>query len=42
MSITAMVEKNTIRLPPGVAWPDGTQVREEPFAASSGPTFADR
>ena len=42
MSITAIVEQNTIRLPPGVAWTDGTQVRVEPLAAASAPTFADR
>jgi hypothetical protein len=30
MSITAIVEKDTIKLPEGVHWPDGTQVHIEP------------
>lgn len=31
MSITAVVEKNTIKLPAGSHLPDGTQVRVEPI-----------
>ena len=30
MSITAIVEKDTIKLPEGVHWPDGTRVHIEP------------
>ena len=30
MSITATVENDTIKLPPGVHLPDGTRVRVEP------------
>ena len=30
MSITAIVEKDTIKLPDGVHWPDGTRVHIEP------------
>ncbi len=30
MSITAIVENDTIKLPPGVHLPDGTKVRVEP------------
>ncbi len=33
MSITAVVEKNTIKLPEGSYLPDGTPVRIEPLAA---------
>ncbi len=33
MSITAVVEKDSIKLPPGVHLPDGTPVRVEPIAA---------
>ncbi len=30
MSITATVENGTIKLPPGVDWPDGMRVKIEP------------
>ena len=30
MSITAIVENDTIKLPDGVHWPDGTRVHIEP------------
>ena len=30
MSITAIVENDTIKLPEGVHWPDGTKVHLEP------------
>ncbi len=42
MSITAVVEKNTIILPLGVNLPDGTQVRVEPLEAASRSTFGKR
>lgn len=37
MSITATVENDTIKLPPGVHWPDGTRVilSPEPSTARS-------
>ena len=41
MSITATVEKDTIKLPPGVHFPDGTPVRIEPIE-DHGPTLAER
>ena len=42
MSITAVVEKNSIKLPPGVHLPDGTSVRVEPIAAPAPATFGQR
>jgi hypothetical protein len=42
MSITATVENNTIKLPPGVHLPDGTPVRVEPLDAEPTSTFAQR
>jgi hypothetical protein len=41
MSITATVENNTIKLPPGVNLPDGTTVRVEPIE-SAGRNLAER
>ncbi len=41
MSITAVVEKNTIKLPEGSHLPDGTQVRVEPLTTGSR-TLAER
>ena len=40
MSIVAIVEKDTIRLPPGVHLPDGTMVRVEPEGESWGNSLA--
>jgi hypothetical protein len=42
MSITAVVEKNTIKLPPGVHLPDGTPVRVEPLEPEPKAPFARR
>ena len=36
MSITATVENDTIKLPPGVHLPDGTRVRVEPEQPAEG------
>jgi hypothetical protein len=36
MSITAIVQNDTIKLPPGVHLPDGTKVRVEPEPATDG------
>ena len=36
MSITATVENDTIKLPPGVHLPDGTRVRVEPEQRGEG------
>lgn len=41
MSFTATVEKDTIKLPPGVHLPDGTQVTVEP-AEDRHQSFAER
>ena len=41
MSITAVVEKNTIKLPEGTHLPDGTAVRIEPIEADV-PNLAER
>ena len=41
MSITAIVENGTIKLPADVHLPDGTQVRVEPIE-DIGPTLAER
>ncbi|MBX3748064.1 MAG: hypothetical protein KF833_22380 [Verrucomicrobiae bacterium] len=40
MSIVAIVEKDTIRLPPGVHLPDGTMVRVELEGESVGNSLA--
>ena len=42
MSITAVVEKNTIKLPEGTHLPDGTAVRIEPIGTEATGTFAQR
>ena len=47
MSITGIVENNTIKLPPGVHLPDGTEVSIEPTTPprdieTSRQTFAER
>jgi hypothetical protein len=47
MSITAIVENNIIKLPPGVHLPDGTEVSIEPrmplrAAEAARQTFAER
>ncbi len=42
MSITAVVEKDAIKLPPGVHLPDGTPVRVEPIGAPAPATFGQR
>jgi len=46
VSITGTVEKDTIKLPPGVHLPDGTAVRVEllpaPSDAGSSESFAER
>ena len=41
MSITATVENDRIKLPPGVHWPDGTEVSIEARAIPR-ETFAER
>ena len=41
MSITAVVEQNTIKLPAGMHLPDGTQVRVEPITSGTR-TLAER
>jgi hypothetical protein len=40
MSITAVVENDTIKLPPGVHLPDGTRVRVEPEHSTERNTLA--
>ena len=42
MSITATVENNTVRFPPGVSLPDGTPVRVELLRDLPSPPFAQR
>ena len=41
MSFTATVENDTIKLPPGVHLPDGTQVTVEPAQSPGGDTLYD-
>lgn len=35
MSITATIQNDTIKLPPGVHWPDGMLVRVEPVVTNA-------
>jgi len=42
MSITAVVEKDAIKLPPGVHLPDGTSVRVEAIETETRATFGRR
>ncbi len=41
MSFTAIIENGTIKLPPDVHLPDGTEVRIEPMEAVRAPTFGE-